>query len=168
MIENVIFRGKMDTGTWVQGSLYTNVKTYILSQFLYDGLRIEVMPSTVGFFTGFHDNTTFEELPQEEQLAFLSTNSKEHWKGYSIFTGDIIEFDDCGEDEYGDGFDFVNRAEVIYNKGRLTLGKVLCSNNSGVLYDLNNMTYFDEFIGLLTNSKVVGNVYDNPKLLGME
>lgn len=172
MIENIIFRGKMDTGTWVQGSLYTltqpTLKTYILSQTLFDGLRIEVLPSTVGVFTGFYDDTKFIELSSEEQTKFLVNNTREHWKGLPIFTGDIIEFEDCGEDDYGEGFDFINRAEVIYDNGKLTLGKVLCSDNSAVVNDLADMAYFDEFLSLLSNSKVIGNIYDYPDLLKME
>lgn len=168
---DIVFRGKTDTGIWVTGNLFQfkpltgKVATYITSRQLFDGFRIEVFPSTVGFFTGLYDGTKFEELSQVEQFKFLDFYPGQTWKGKPIFTGDIIEFEDAGEDEYGDGYDFMNRGEIIFDSGRITLGNVLCSSNSAVCGELRDMTYYNEFITLLSQSKIIGNIHDNPELV---
>lgn len=84
--------------------------------------------------------------------------------GVRIYEGDIVEFDDVGEEgyEYKEGFDFANRAVVVWNNGRFELGKFL-SDNSEVMELMNNC--HEDFWNALKDCQVIGNIYDNPDLL---
>lgn len=85
--------------------------------------------------------------------------------GVDIFEGDILEFDDLGEEgfEYLVGYEFENRALVCFENGRFELGCFL-SRNSAVLDVMNKETH-EEFIENITESLIVGNIYENPELL---
>lgn len=81
-----------------------------------------------------------------------------------IFEGDIIEFDDTGEEgyEYKEGFDFRNRAVIVWNNGRFELDKPM-SDNSEVLDFMNNC--HEDFWDALKSCEVIANTFDNPNLL---
>lgn len=100
MREN-LFRGKRrDNGEWVYGSLFVGFKksyicTEAIAMYNFDGALclggfIEVDPSTVGQYTGLHDATKWENLPEKEQQEFLRIHKKEDWNGKKIFEGDIL------------------------------------------------------------------------------
>lgn len=80
--------------------------------------------------------------------------------GIEIYEGDIIEFDNTGEEgyEYKEGFDFKNRAVIIWNNGRFELSNLL-SNNSEVLELMNNS--HEKFWNILEECKIVGNIHKN-------
>lgn len=84
--------------------------------------------------------------------------------GMGIYEGDIVEFDDTGEEgyEYKEGFDFQNRAVIIWNNGRFELDNLL-SNNSEVLEFMNNS--HEEFWNALEGCKVIGNIHKDRELL---
>ncbi len=108
-MREILFRGKTkNTNEWVYGDLVR----------LKDGNKEiphiygfgEVIPETIGQFTGLYDNTKWEELTTEEQALFLypllgGKHSKDEWKGKPIYENDLVKSDD--------GCVFI----VIYNMG---------------------------------------------------
>jgi len=128
---------------WAVGCLIVDNdgRIYILND--HGGFRMseEVIPETVGQFTGLKDR-----------------NGKE------IYEGDILQFDDTGEDggyEYKEGYAFVNRAVVVFENGRFTLDDFL-EVESGVVEELDS---HDELCSTMKHSEVIGNIYENPSLL---
>lgn len=101
---------------------------------------------TLGQYTGLHDK-----------------NGKE------IYEGDIVEFEDTGEEgyEYKEGFDFNNIAQVVYKDGIYTLANFGESDNSYYATDGTDEEILEEVLRN-GNCKVIGNIYDNPELLGGE
>lgn len=190
MRENMgLYRGKRkDNGEWAEGNLFENDNAHfpmvlighvIMSRdkhfpqdLSFDGFDLcEVDPETVGQFTGFHDSTQWEDLTPEEQQAFLHQpdgweNTPDAWPGKQVFEGDILQFEDVGEEgyEYKEGFDFVNRAAVVWENGRWELDRFL-STNSGVNEDMIGRSFHEDFIQVFGSSKIIGNVHDDPGLL---
>lgn len=155
-VREILFKAKgRDNGEWVEGYYVLCRKChYILPIFNSDALYhgyderydewIEIEPSTICQYTGLTDK-----------------------KGKKIYEGDIIAFEDVGEEgyEYKEGFDFINRAVIIWNNGRFELDK-LASNNSGVLEDMN--CCHEDFWNDLKDCEVIGNIFDNPDLLNQQ
>lgn len=127
---------------------------------------------------GLKDGTKWEQLTEQERLDFYNKNKSEDgitikyqnvddvkhlWKGKEIYEGDILKFEDMGEEgyEYKEGYDFINRAVVVFEDGRFTLDKFI-DCNSGVVEELND---YEELINTIQNSEVIGNIYENPELL---
>ena len=157
MEREIIFRGKrIDNGEWVEGDLISNAFTRVADGskccYILDYKKIdyqdfgdvfsmldefEVDPETVGQYTGLKDST-----------------------GKRIFEGDILEFEDLGEEgyEYKEGFDFINTASVVFVKGRFELEN-FWSDNSGVMEEMGND--HDEFMSVFYGSKIIGNIHDN-------
>lgn len=172
-IEGRAYRTSYKNGDWVYG-LLTKVLNYLgfAEMTNTNGVSgIEVDPETVGQFTGFYDSTRWEELTPEEQQEFLHQpdfweNTPDTWPGKRIFEGDILEFADTGETgyEYKEGFDYTNRAAVVWGNGRWELERFL-ETNSGVNEDMIGRSYHEEFILVFGSSKIIGNVYDDPGLL---
>lgn len=146
MREN-LFRGKRrDNGEWVYGSLFVGFKkSYIcpeaIAMYNFDGALClggfaEVYPETVGQYTGLHDATKWENLPEKEQQEFLRIHKKEDWNGKQIFEGDILKWDSR---EWGcDHLDIANWDYELFNMRR---------------------TDWEEWC------EVIGNIHDNPDLL---
>lgn len=131
----------------------------------------QVVPGTEGQFTGFYDSTKWEDLTPEEQEAFLHQpdgweNTPDVWPGKRIFEDDILQFEDVGETgyEYKEGFDYINRAAVVWENGRWELERFL-DTNSGVNEDMIGRSYHEDFIQVFGSSKIIGNVHDDPGLL---
>lgn len=103
---------------------------------------IEIDPKTTCQYTGMQDN-----------------NVRKIWEN------DIIEFEDCGEEgyEYKEGFDFTNKAKIVWKNGRYELDNFL-STNSGVVYDMNNNDH-EAFALVFKDCEIIGNIFDNPDLL---
>ena len=144
-MREILFRGKdEDSGLWCYGDLSygKDGKPYIRF-WGHNGYLVRcVLPETVGQFTGFTDK-----------------NNKR------IFEGDILEFDDVGEEgyEYKEGFDYKNRATVVFSKGRFELGNFM-STNSAVADDMVCFCH-EDFVSVFEENEVIGNIYDNPELL---
>ena len=144
-MREILFRGKdADSGFWCYGDLsfYKDGKPCIRFWGHSGYLIRSVIPETVGQFTGLTDK-----------------NNKR------IFEGDILEFDDVGEEgyEYKEGFDYINRAAIVFSKGRFELGKFL-SANSAVADDMICFCH-EDFVSVFEENEVIGNIHDNPELL---
>lgn len=89
--------------------------------------------------------------------------------GQEIYEGDIVEFEDVGEEvyEYKEGFNFNNIAQVIYKNGIYTLANFGESDNSYYAADAKDEEILEEVLRN-GNCKKIGNIYDNPELLGGE
>ena len=84
--------------------------------------------------------------------------------GKEIYEGDILSFEDTGEEgyEYKEGFDYINQASVIFNNARWELDN-FGNNNSGVIEEMNNC--HEDFISVFARCEVIGNIHQNPELL---
>ena len=152
-MREILFRGKRkDNGEWVYGAFsscdFDGESGIICKPSIIDYddncLWCEVIPSTVGQYTGLHDATKWGELSEKEQREFLSNHRKEEWNGKKIFEGDIVkscEYDDIyfiryfGDDNYP-AFDCV--PDVPYG--------LSCLVNE-------------------EDCEIIGNIHDNPELL---
>lgn len=104
-------------------------------------ITCEVLPDTIGQFTGLYDSTKWEELTKEEQEKFLNQinaetgreNTKNDWKGREIYEGDILNVtysDQIGECHHAENYvlddlrttsvigwlDYANELEIVGNK----------------------------------------------------
>jgi uncharacterized phage protein (TIGR01671 family) len=146
-VREIKFRGKrIDNGAFVVGDLtrYSEEMSYITVD-LIEGEVYQVTSKTVGQYTGLKDKN-----------------------GREIYEGDIVEFEDIGEDgyEYKEAYDFINRAVVVWGKGRFVLD-CFGNDNSGVIDDMNNRP--EDFYNMFEHyAEVIGNIHDNPELLGVK
>ena len=131
-----------DDGEWVQGHLWHDTGKWMIRQFEYDRadyVSYEVNPDTICQYTGLTDKN-----------------------GSKIWENDILQFEDVGEDDYNEGFDFVNRARVEFSEARWSLTDFVC-NNSSVMEEMYDHL---EFMELWQYCEVVGNFFDNDGILG--
>lgn len=154
MSREIKYRGKrLDNGEWVYGFYWriqnddTTYDNYILldttrhiSNVTQTAFRVD--PNTVGRYI---------ELKDEKENE--------------IYEDDIVEFEDLGEEgyEYKEGFDFTNYAVITWDNvyTKYTLTNFMESENSDYANDSHN-----EIDGqFLINTKIIGNIYDNPELL---
>lgn len=92
----VKFRGKrIDNGDWVYGYYVFNpfFRRAEIHSFDRDRSYVsEVIPETVGRYTGLKVNTKWDDLTPEEQRKWLSSGKTEdEWNGKEIYEGDILE-----------------------------------------------------------------------------
>lgn len=113
-------------------------------------------------YAGDMDNPPIVHINQE--FVSFSTGLRDV-NGREIYEGDILKFEDCGEEgyEYKDGFDFTNMATVCFSEGRFELTNFQ-SDNSAVLEDMHGEDH-ETFILNFGLAEVAGNIYENPKLL---
>lgn len=100
------------------------------------------------------------ESPYVELMQYTGLKDR---NGKEIYEGDIIQFEDMGEEgyEYKEGYDFINRAIVTFENGRFTLDEFM-DTNSGVVEELAD---HEETYSVIQHSEVIGNRWDNPDLL---
>ena len=154
-----LFRGKRkDNGEWIEGYLveigklsFTDAPRYgICNKALsVHGLDVaynvkipQVIPETIGQFTGEYDTTKWEELSEAEQQEWFKGDNglKDKWKGKRIFEGDITKAQN-GHIGY-----------IVFKYGRF-IKKCKC----------HPMAVGSDAYG--ENEKVIGNIHDNPELI---
>lgn len=160
-MREILFRGKqVDNGKWVEGFYcpvcfgYFPCRPAIVSKEKIDSgcwQPQEVIPETVGQFTGLYDDTKWEELTDTEKKDFYDSVKSEDgitikyesvekvkrlWKGKKIFDGDIVKV------KISDVFDDVFEDVIIVDFGNFSL--------------MSNIEYSNE-------AKIIGNIQDSPK-----
>ena len=162
-MREILFRGKRtDNGEWVEGYFYRKYfpelphdrcviqyKTEYTKEWRLDYMVAEIIPETVGQWTGLTDNN-----------------------GKKIFEGDIFKFNDevwesyytsCGT-EY-DSWEVENYGVVGFDEDLAKYDFVKYKfNENSVEADLheNHDIEFSEFVGEI---EVICNIHDNPELL---
>lgn len=154
-VREIIFRGKrVDNGEWIYGGYAKcNNREYILPDIDLVGREwvfknIEVVPETVGQFTGLTDKN-----------------------GKKIFEGDIVMYSD-EECYYPEEYTkFIG--DIVFEKGAFGIGSreklpidlyYWCDNDNFVsLWELYwNLNCTQDELPML---EVIGNIHDNPELL---
>ena len=98
-----------------------------------------------------YDKIAFDEVPASDFILMQSTGLKDK-NGKEIYECDIVKFSDCDDDVY------VN--PVVWDKNYACFG-VSFSGKYPISFD-----YLEEFYTELKDIEVIGNIYDNPGLLG--
>ncbi|EGA92607.1 YopX family protein [[Clostridium] symbiosum] len=163
----ILFKAKrIDDGEWIIGDLITTV--FLRRE---EGREDEPIPYILDvtkadydcFDDLAEDNGIFEVFP-ETICKYTGLTDK---NGMKIWENDLVDFEDTGEEgyEYKEGFDFQNRAVVVWNNGRFELDNFL-SDNSEVMELMNNC--HEDFWNTLKDCQVIGNIIDNPGLLNSQ
>ena len=123
-MREILFRGKReDTDEWIYGDLLTSTDIVNCTEIAENtgmGDRYDVIPETVGQYTGLTDRT-----------------------GKKIFEGDILKLKDY------------HHERIVY---------VFWGYIGSWFYGGDG--YSDEYIFNSSGKEVIGNIYDNPELLG--
>lgn len=98
-----------------------------------------------------YDEIAFDEVPASDFIIMQSTCLFDK-NGNEIFEGDIVKFSDCDDDVYV--------TPVVWDKNYACFG-VSFSGKYPMSFD-----YLEEFYTELKDIEVVGNIYENPELLG--
>lgn len=146
--ERVRMNGEPVEGNWVYGGVFMGTGDHSII-YAYDPInKFPVYSDTIGQYTGLHDATKWESLTEKEQQDFLRNHKKEDWNGKRIFEGDIVR---CGT-------------------GRIC--KVTFFISPGVSgFDLVPIGGFNapppHNWSLFADTEVIGNIHDNPELIGI-
>lgn len=151
-MREILFRGKrIDNGEWVYGNYaFTDVngKKYFIFQ--NKPLEHEVIPETVGQYIGLTDKN-----------------------GTKIFEGDIIRYADYDEYRcYIESLDCAERNENMDFCQMWTVDEIVYGIKIGYpAFDLNSHDFESNGLSVLNESgqyyyEVIGNIHDNPELLG--
>ena len=149
-MREILFRGKRkDNREWVVGDVHKN-EDFSKAHIHPVGERVrsfDVIPETVGQFTGMFDSTKWEQLTKEEQLDWLKNHTIDEWNGRMIFEGDIVDCWSEGINAQGAVQQRIDGLWIIYPAWQNQQFWGLCPNRNGS-----------------TSVKIIGNVYDNPEL----
>lgn len=150
MAREILFKAKRtDNGEWVEGSLITGVFCRLGQDIPYIFCPKEADYDCFEDFS--EENGIFEAQPDTicQYTGLTDKNGKKIWEK------DVVKFPDCGmstESGYGDCF----------------------INIGSIAYDTESMSYFitdritvemDDII-IKEEVEVIGNIFDNPELLG--
>ena len=102
--------------------------------------------------------------PHRRDCVLMQYTGLKDKNGREIYEGDILRFDDTGEEgyEYKEGIDFVNVATVVWKSGRFELDK-FGNTNSAVVEEMNGC--HEDFFLNFERSEVIGNIHEHPSLL---
>lgn len=95
---------------------------------------------------------TIEVRPKDDKTIVMQSTGLKDKNGKEIFDGDIVKFSDCDDDVYV--------TPVVWDKNYACFG-VSFSGKYPMSFD-----YLEEFYTELKDIEVVGNIYENPELLG--
>lgn len=181
--------GKWMVGRWLIG--YCNYNPFfdryeIIS---YDNIQSYVhivVPETIGRFTGFYDNTKWEDLSRDEMSEFLHNkksdgtyNNRDDWKGRMIFENDILQYNIfCGT--HFDCHSVVRYGEFEQDGSKGEYGAAKCYGpfvkvenftiEDDEYYSANNFPKYEEeesIYGVVryNNAVVIGDIHTNPEVL---
>lgn len=103
-------------------------------------------------------------------LTFLNTMKSTGYvdtAGIEIYEGDIVQFDDLGEEgyEYREAYDIINQAIVVFNNGRWEFD-IFAEVDTGVVNEMNGDVSQEEWHEFMSKClKVIGNIFENRDLL---
>ncbi|HAG04060.1 MAG TPA: hypothetical protein DCG28_01355 [Lachnospiraceae bacterium] len=150
-MREALFRGKrVDNGEWVEGAtltvLYQENTALIFMPQAGESVKADVMDSNDRILTSIYGNF-YQVIPATvEQYTGLKDKKRK-----KIFSGDICEFDNGEPDENERYTNYVVQWD--------------CINCQYVVVDGHNREdCLDIFFA--KNAKVIGNIHDNPELLG--
>lgn len=145
-MREILFRGKeVESSDWYYGDIFhssMNVDTTRIHDYI-NRANVVIIPDTLGQYTGLTDKN-----------------------GTKIFEGDILQGDEypyCSDGEYN------YYAEVIwFDNGCCGFGLCTHKNPKSAVRGISdgNCEWFEDFDS--NNWSVVGNIYDNPELIGEE
>lgn len=95
---------------------------------------------------------TIEVRPKDDKTIVMQSTGLKDKNGKEIFEGDIVKFSDCDDDAYV--------TPVVWDKNYACFG-VSFSGKYPISFD-----YLEEFYTELKDIEVVGNIYENPELVG--
>ena len=166
-----LFKGKTNKGEWVQGDLLHNGFDYDTAIWERESkLVTEVIPETVGQFTGLYDNTKWYDLTEAEKKEFYhsvysedgitikypTVESVEYlWKGKKIFEGDILYYPHILNFKLVTGV-------VVFEKDDFCFSLDIKKERDNTLF-IQPLMYLS-----LYDCKKIGNIHDNPELLESE
>lgn len=153
MNRTIKFRGKrIDNGEWVYGSLVVEENKYYIALSINDNIKrddydvymLEVIPETIGQFTGLYDNTKKEiyenDIVTGIEYPFID-EGKQNYIGIVMFYDDVAQF----------GYEY----------------KCIRKDKRGISNGINNEFEANEDL-ICETLEVIGNITDNPELLGGE
>lgn len=156
-MREILFKAKrLDNGEWVFGYLTKMWHTWHIQDSDNENLAYMIDGDTICQYTGLHDGTKWERLSEIEREKFLAEwnekenrrNQKEDWKGKKIWENDII----C------------NHYDSLYPEEE-TMVLIVWDNFGWKIKEDSSAEEINIAIDI-ENCEVVGNIFDNPELLG--
>jgi len=150
-MRKIKFRGKcIDNGEWVYGDLVSNAWGYfIISHFaihndkILSSIQAQVIPETVGQFTGLKDCKCTKEYPE----------------GQEIYEGDLVKYKTC---EQGKDDEYYEETKVVhFRSGSFGFQEWYYDENNKLtenLYHFSNAT--STFYCKNYDAEVIGNIHE--------
>lgn len=153
-MRDIIFRGKRtDNGEWVYGDL----RQYVNNPHGSDFYQIDTMSTSDNDFGNGH-TVDIETVGQ-----FTGLTDK---NGNKIFEGDIIKFCKYAFD-YQEEKDWdIEIGEIAYEDGCFVINEIYSSDGYNELSCVYSEIHYGEEYDKECIFEVIGNIYDNPELLG--